>query len=147
MKNPIIGTAIIFAILILVFGGTLVSGGCSCEVSTAKVTDVKICTSLSGNLCDQDNPVLSITSPTIYASCLLKYSVADTKVKFTWIYYGETKIVIDTVIFNTGDTLGNVEMHSSLSQPTNGWPKGIYEVVIEVQTDNAKPVVKQFNIN
>jgi len=145
--KSIICTALCFAISFIVLCGTLVSGGCQCSVSTAKVTDVKICISLNGNLCDQDNPSLSITAPTIFASCLLKHSVADTKVKFTWIYYGETKIEIDSVILNTGDTLGNMELHSSLSQPTNGWPRGIYEVIIQVQTDNADPVVKQFNIN
>jgi len=147
MKKPIFDTMTIIVALFLLIGVTLGLSGCQCSVSTAKVSDVKVCTSLNGNLCDQDNTVLPTSAPTIYASCLLKYSVADTKVKFTWLYYGETKIEIDNVVLNTGDKAGNIEMHSSLSQPTNGWPKGIYEVVIEVQTDNAKPVVKQFNIN
>ncbi len=121
--------------------------GCECSVSTANVKDVKICTSLEGNVCNQDNPVIENTAATIYASCLLRNSVSGTKVKFTWIYYGETKIKIDDVILDTGELSGTLELNSNLSRPDNGWPKGVYEVEVQVMTDNAKPVIKQFTVN
>lgn len=134
------------SILILPLIALLLSG-CECSVSTANVKDVKICTSLEGNVCNQDNPVIDNSAATIYASCLLKNSVSGTKVKFTWLYYGDTKIKIDDVILDTGELSGNLELNSNLSRPDNGWPKGVYEVEIQVMTDNAKPVIKQFTVN
>ncbi|MDP3451316.1 MAG: hypothetical protein Q8R90_00050 [Bacteroidales bacterium] len=135
------------ALFVLLLSGVVAVTGCECSVSTANIQDVKICTSLSGNLCNQDNTTLGDTSPAIYVSCLLKNAVSSTKVKFTWLYYGDTKIKIDDVTLDTGELSGTVELNSYLSQPTNGWPKGVYEVEITVLTDNAKPVVKQFTIN
>ncbi|MDD4192164.1 MAG: hypothetical protein PHI28_12590 [Mangrovibacterium sp.] len=145
-KTIIISVILIIGILYLLGGGQGDGGSCQCNVSTAKVSDVKICTVLTGNLCDQDYPVISSSAGEIFASCVLKHGVADTKVKFSWMYYGDTKIEIDHVVLDTGDKMGNLELHSSLSRPNNGWPKGVYEVVIQVQTDNAKPVSKQFTI-
>ena len=97
-------------------------------------------------VCPQDFPELPASTPKIFVSCRLKYSVSNTKVKFSWMYYGETKIKIDTVVYDTGDRIGNLDLYSSLSKPANDWPKGVYEVIIQIQTDNAKPLVKQFNI-
>jgi hypothetical protein len=135
------------ALFVLLLSGVVAVTGCECSVSTANIQDVKICTSLSGNLCNQDNTTLGDTSPAIYVSCLLKNAVSSTKVKFTWLYYGDTKIKIDDVTLDTGELSGTVELNSYLSQPTNGWPKGVYEVEVLVLTDNAKPVIKQFTIN
>ena len=73
-------------------------GSCQCNMSTAKVSDAKVCTSLTGNLCDQDFTVISSSANEIYVSCQMKYAVADTKVKFSWMYYGDTKIEIDNVV-------------------------------------------------
>ena len=147
MKKPIIISVILIVGIFFVLGGSMGEGGsCQCNMSTAKVSDAKICTSLTGNLCDQDFPVISSSAGEIYVSCLLKYSVADTKVKFSWMYYGDTKFEIDNVMLDAGENMGTLELHSSLSRPNKGWPKGVYEVIIQVQTDNAKPVVKQFSI-
>ena len=147
MKNSVfVSILFIVGILFMLGGSEDEGGGCQCNVSTAQISEAKICTSLTAKLCDQDNPELESSTKTIYVSCRLKYAVEDTNVKFTWLYYGKTKIEIDNVVFNTGKNMGNLELHSSLSQPTNGWPKGAYEVVIQVQTDNAKPLIKQFNI-
>lgn len=147
MKKFIYRKQITTAAFVLLLTGVVAVTSCECSVSTANIQDVKICTSLSGNLCNQDSPTLGDTSPTIYVSCLLKNSVSATKVKFTWMYYGETKIKIDDVTLDTGELTGTVELNSYLSRPTNGWPKGVYEVEILILTDNAKPVVKQFTIN
>lgn len=142
MKKRTIVILAIIAVIIYVAA----KGGCEFNVSTAKVSDVKVCTTLSGDLCNADIPVLSTSTNDVFVSCELKNSMEETKVKFTWLYYGDTKMEIDNVVINTGDRIGNLNMHSSLSRPTNGWPIGVYEVVVQVQTDNADPVVKQFSI-
>lgn len=147
MKKPIIISVILIVAIFFILGGSLGKGGCEFNFSTAKLSDAKICTNLNGNLCDQDNLNIPNTAPTIYASCMLKYASSETKVKFSWMYYGDTKFEIDNVVLDTADNMGTLELHSSLSRPDKGWPKGVYEVIMQVQTDNAKPLVKQFNID
>jgi len=147
MKKPIICTVIVVAISLLVLTGFFVSGGCRFKVTPdTTISDVKVCTSLKGNLCNQENLVFSITTQTIYASCLLKNSPSKTRVKFTWIYHGETKVIMDSAVLITGGTQGNIEINSILSQPINGWSKGTYEVMIQLETDSANPLIKQFSI-
>jgi len=135
-----------FFSLILLASSVLMLASCECSISTAKLTDAKICTALNGTQCSQDNPMISGQPEMIYASCLLKYAVSDTKVKFTWFYYGDSKIEVASVILNTGERSGTVELYSNLSRPDRGWPNGVYEVLIELQTDNGKPLTKQFTV-
>ncbi|MDX9881756.1 MAG: hypothetical protein RBS73_06790 [Prolixibacteraceae bacterium] len=147
MRKPILISVFVIAAVFFILGGNLGEGGCQCNVSTAKLSDAKVCTSLTGNLCDQDHLDIPVSTPVIYASCLLKYAPSGTKVKFSWMYYGDTKLEIGSVVLNSGDNGSTVELYSNLSCPDNGWPAGVYEVIIQVQTDNAMPLVKQFNIN
>lgn len=118
----------------------------SCEVSTARLTDPKVCTSLIEDLCESDMPEISPQASELVASCKLKNAPADTKVKFTWMYYGETKITIDNVTFDSGNEGINLNLNSTLSRPTNGWPKGVYEVEMKILIENKKPLIKQFTI-
>ncbi len=119
---------------------------CECSFTSSKIADVKICTSLNGNLCNQDINIIDPSANTIYASCILKYAPENTNVKFTWYYYGDTKIEIDNVVLNSGTNIGNIDLFSSLSRPNRGWPKGVYEITIEIIGDNSTPIIKQFNI-
>ena len=105
-----------------------------------------MCTSLSEDLCPQDFPVISAEAGQLFASCKIKNAPAETKVKFTWLYYGETKITIDEITFDTKDMGTNLNLHSSLSRPNNGWPKGVYEVEMRILVGDKKPLVKQFTI-
>lgn len=133
--------------LILIVSSILMMARCECSVSTAKLTDAKICTALNGTQCSSDNPQISGQPEMIYASCILKHAPTDTKVKFTWFYYGETKIEVASVVLNTGERSGNIELYSNFSRPERGWPNGVYEVLIEVQeVDNSKPLTKQFTV-
>ncbi len=139
-KSLIVNSLAIISLLFIVYG-------CECSFSTARLTDVKVCTSLEGNLCSQDKTNIEATSPVIYASCVLKNAPQNTDVKFTWFYYGDSKFEIDSVILSSGDNIGNIDMNSSLSIPYNGWPLGVYEVEIQIVNDTSEPIVKQFNIN
>lgn len=147
MKKPIISVVAIVTISLLLLGGIFVSGGCRFKVTPdTTISDIKVCNSLTGNLCNQDNLVFSITTQTIYASCILKNSPAKTRVKFTWIYHGETKVIMDSAVLNTGGTQGSIEIYSTLTQPINGWSKGTYEVLVQIETDASNPLIKQFSI-
>lgn len=117
-----------------------------CEVSTARLTDAKVCTTLTDNLCAEDMPVISADAAELVASCKLKNAPPETEVTFTWIYYGENKIEIDAVTLNSGNEGSSMDLHSTLSRPHNGWPAGVYEVAMKILSGDKEPVIKQFSI-
>lgn len=132
--------------LYLLFFAMIILGLNSCEVSTARLTDPKVCTSLTEDLCENDMPEISTQAGELAASCKLKNAPPNTKVKFTWMYYGETKITIDDVTFDSGSEGTSLNLNSTLSRPNNGWPKGVYEVEMQILIENKKPLIKQFTI-
>lgn len=118
----------------------------SCEFSTANLVDPKVCIELNEDLCKQDNPIISADVKQLFASCKIKNAPPETQVKFTWMFYGETKIKIDEVTFNSKDLGTNLNLHSSLNRPFNGWPKGVYEVEMQIVNADKEPLIKQFRI-
>ncbi len=117
----------------------------ACSATTAHVDNVKMCTSVTDNLCNQDNPTFTTTTPEIYCSCNLKNAPENTEVEFAWYYLGDQKIAIDAVTISSGDRIGTLDLQTSLSKPFNGWPKGKYEVAISIVGFD-KTVVKSFSV-
>ncbi|WP_367328033.1 hypothetical protein [Lentimicrobium sp.] len=116
----------------------------SCNVSTAHITDVMVCESVTDNQCPADQPIFSTDTPEIFCSVIVKNAPGGTAVTFSWFYQGESRVAIDAVTLNTPEGGTTFNLQSSLSVPNNGWPKGVYEVVISLGTDNSEPVVKTF---
>jgi hypothetical protein len=116
----------------------------SCSVSTARITDVMVCESVSDNQCLADQPVFNTDTREIFCSVIVKNAPGGTAVTFSWFYQGESRVAIDAVTLDTPEGGTTFNMQSSLSKPNNGWPTGVYEVVISLGTDNADPVVKTF---
>ncbi|MDA3905466.1 MAG: hypothetical protein PF484_05260 [Bacteroidales bacterium] len=137
-KHYVLIFIVAFIALIVYTGG--------CEFSSASISDGKICTSMNGSACSSDNSVITGNPSEIYASCELKYAPESTDIKFIWYYYGQSKIEIDQVTLNSGTNGSNVEVHSSLSRPNNGWPAGDYEVVIQLMIEGKDPIVKSFEV-
>ncbi len=119
---------------------------CDFSVSTAHVDDVKMCTQISNNQCPADNPTFSRNTPEIFVSCRLKNAPENTKVKFNWIYYGQKKFIIRSVVLNSGNKTGTLNLQSSLSRPNNGWPVGEYEMAINIVGVDKAPVIKKFSV-
>ncbi|MBC34714.1 MAG: hypothetical protein CL663_01535 [Bacteroidetes bacterium] len=117
----------------------------ACSATTAHIDEARVCTSVADNQCPTDNPVLGTSTPEIFVSCQLKNAPENTDVNFAWVYLGQQKIAIDNVTLNSGSNIGTVNMQSSLSRPTNGWPPGDYEVIISIVGFD-KDVVKSFSI-
>ncbi len=134
------------SILISTIAMMVFCSSCEFEFSTANVSDVKVCTDMNGNLCGNDNSTLSPSTQNIYVSCKLKNAPADTKVKFTWKYVEGEPLIIDEVVLNSEDKGTNLDLHSSLSRPYNGWPKGKYAVEIRIGDEDDTPEVKNFQI-
>lgn len=126
--------------LALIAGAALVVAA-SCNVTTAKLADLKMCKSLAdGNVCASDVAVFATTDPEIFASAALKHAPADTKIVVVWRYLEGAGVEIDSVTLTTKE--GSTSMQSSLSRPDKGWPKGKYEVTMQIQADN-KPLMKK----
>lgn len=134
--------------ILSLFIGAFLFGLSACEfsVTTAHVTDVKMCTRINDNQCASDNPNFSTNTREIFVSCHLKNAPEDTKVKFAWFYNGQKKIAIDAVTMSSGKRTGTLNLQSSLSRPNNGWPRGEYEVVITIPDTDKEPVIKKFTI-
>lgn len=118
----------------------------ACSVTTANIDDVKVCTSISDNQCPSDNPVFNTNTPEIFISCHLNNAPENTEVEFAWFYYGQQKIAIDAVKLSSGSKIGTLNLQSSLSKPSNGWPQGKYEVVLSIVGFDKEPFVKTFSV-
>ena len=116
------------------------------DLNSAHIEDVKVCTSLNGSECDGDQSVFNINTSQIVVSCKLENPPMDTDVEFAWFYLSDVRTEIDRVKVSNGDKIGNLDLHSSLNKPNNGWPLGDYEVVITILDTEKEPVVKSFRL-
>jgi hypothetical protein len=116
------------------------------DLNSAHIENAQVCTELSGDLCGNDQMSFDANSPQIVVSCELKNPPTDTKVEFTWNYLSNGITKIDAVTLSSGEHIGTVNMHSSLSRPNNGWPSGDYEVVIKILDTEKEPVIKKFYV-
>lgn len=116
------------------------------DLDSTHVEEVKICSQIVGNQCPSDEPVFEVNTPQIVVSCKLGNPAPDSKVEFAWYYKTDGEVKIDAVILSSGDHIGTLEMHSSLSRPNNGWPAGDYEVVIKIMDTEKEPIIKKFYV-
>ena len=123
----------VFSVLIVVFFAVLIT---SCNVSTANLSDVKLCSSLNGNTCGEDVAKFSSDVSAIHCTANLNNAPAKTKVMFNWK--------------KDNEGIGNAEVEaesgyvSSTFTPAEPLPPGKYSVTVKIETDNSKPVTKEF---
>jgi hypothetical protein len=110
----------------------------SCSVSTASISDVKVCTSLNGSECGSDASSFHSDAPVIYCSANLKNAPADTKVTFEWKHDGES--------FGKADVSSGSGTVQSSYRPPSTFPPGKYSVTVKLAVDNSTPVTKEFTI-
>lgn len=137
---------ILIAVATAVFVMTLVLSGCN--VSTAGLSNVKLCEKLDGDSCSSDMTTLSKDASTFFVTGNLDNAPSGTKIKIDWRYLsgelGNEPQDIDSASF-TSEENSNI-ITGSLERATESWPKGEYEVVLKIQTDNADPVSKKFSV-
>ncbi|MFA6002203.1 MAG: hypothetical protein WC828_08885 [Thermoleophilia bacterium] len=122
----------------------------ACSVSTAGISDVKICSDAdSKGICSSDNSTFKTTTAEIFLSANLNNAPSGTKVTSSWRYIkgelGNDPQDIDSVTAEAKEG-GSQPYTSSMTSPTAGWPKGDYEVTLTLSSDNSTPVVKKFSI-
>jgi hypothetical protein len=110
----------------------------SCNVSTANISEVKLCTSLTGSECGGDMSAFKSDVAVVYCSALLKNAPSDTKVSFEWKHndesIGKAEVKTESAYIN------------STFRPTGELPPGKYSVTVKIDTDNSTPVTKEFTI-
>jgi len=114
------------------------------DLNSAHIEDVKICKTLNSNQCTNDKPVFDVNTAQIVISCKLKNPPMETRVQFSWFFISDERTEIDAVVVNSGEEIGTLDLNSSLNKPSNGWPKGDYEVVIQILDTKKEPIRKQF---
>ncbi len=119
-----------------------------CNVSTASLSNIKVCDQLEGGQCTSDMGTFTPDTRVFYTTANLDSAPSGTKVDINWRYLsgelGNTAQDIDSVTFTSEENSNFVQ--SSLERSTPTWPKGNYEVVLKINTDNADPVHKSFSV-
>ena len=128
-------TSVVFFALILALSVFFVQ---ACNVSTANLSDVKLCTEKSDAGCSSDAASFPVSSPVVYCSANLKNAPSDTKVTFEWKHDGQSLGTAD-VTSAGGVVISNMNINGALEP-------GKYSVTVKINTDNAKPVTKEFTL-
>jgi len=119
-----------------------------CNVSTASLSNIRVCEQLDGEQCPSDMSTLGKESPTFFVSANIDNAPTGTKIKIDWRYLsgeiGDEPQDIDSVSLITEEDSNNLQ--SSLERAAEVWPRGEYEVVLKIETDNAEPVHKPFSV-
>lgn len=110
----------------------------SCNVSTANLSDVKVCTSLNGSECGSDVSSFMADVQAIYCSASLNNAPSGTKVVFEWKHEGES--------IGKAELEGSTGVVNSSFKPTAELPAGKYSVTVKINTDNAQPITKEFRV-
>lgn len=133
-----LSTSKIYFTLLLVFAVCSFTFLPSCSVSTANLSDVKVCTSLSGSECSGDNSTMPASTPVIYCSANMKNAPSGTKVTFTWKKGSENIASVDL-------ETGSGAIYSNLNTAGSLEP-GKYSVTLKINSDNSQPVTKEFTL-
>ncbi len=118
---------------------------CEFNVSSAYISDAKVCTNMEKNSCDDNQISISSSTKEIFTTATLKNAPKDTKVTITWQYDNHNSwYEIDQVILRNSNE--NNIISSSLNAPTHGWPLGNYRIIYSLDINNSKPIIIEFSI-
>lgn len=137
MEKIFRGSRLLVAVVVLCVIG--LSGMLSsCNVSTANLTQVKVCSSLNGSECSNDVSTFSADVPAIYCSASLNNAPSDTKVTFEWKHEGES--------MGKAEVSAGSGFVNSTFTPTTMLVPGKYSVSVKLATDNSTPITKEFRV-
>lgn len=114
----------------------------ACEVTTANITDVRMCDNSQNLQCPADNPSFTTTTPEIFCTVVLNNAPEGTQITASWYYLEDEQTFIDSAMLLSEETASDLEF--LLTKPTNDWPTGNYKV--ELQINNEEPLVKEFSV-
>ncbi len=123
---------------------TFALAACSFSVSTASLSNIKTGSKLVKGEVKKEVRVFPTDAQLIFVSAHLNNAPEDTKVSFTWRYLEGEGQDIDSVEVESKS--GENRVSSNLTVPDAGWPPGKYEIILELDIDNSKPVHKKFQV-
>ncbi|MBN8584907.1 MAG: hypothetical protein J0M37_07400 [Ignavibacteria bacterium] len=132
MKNNVLAVIMLAAIF------TSISFFQACNVSTANLSDVKLCTEKTDAGCSSDASTFPVTSAAVYCSAVLKNAPTGTKVTFEWKHDGKELGHAD-VESTGGSVIGNMNINGALEP-------GKYSVTVKLNSDNSTPITKEFTL-
>ncbi len=110
----------------------------ACNVSTANLSDVKLCSEKTDGGCSSDASAFPVSTAALYCSAVLKNAPSGTKVTFEWKHDGKELGHAD--VESTGGVVyGNMNINGVL-EPGN------YSVTVKLNSDNSTPITKQFTL-
>lgn len=128
-----------------IFFNTILFFSCEFNVSTANLSDLKVCSGVNEKkLCNQDQPVLDGSIKELYATAILNNAPSDTRVDIIFNYTEGGLVRLDSQAVTAQ---GNLPVYYKVPTPANGWRKGKYEFIFKLNTDNSKPLRKEFVID
>jgi hypothetical protein len=119
----------------------------TCTDHKTKLRQFKLCTSLSEEACLMDSLSFSASTHTIYCSFEIARMNRDDQVKISWYFLGDSRVLIEETSLIIPESKSSTTIHSSLNKPLNGWPKGIYELEVSLESEKPITMVKSFSIN
>jgi hypothetical protein len=121
------------------------AASCNSGNSNPTLTNVKMCTQTEGMQCADDQLVFSTASEVIFCTTILENAPKGATVTANWTYFnGQEPIEIQSSVFEAERSPAKIAF--SLSRQDNTWPKGNYEVELNISDKNAKPIIKNFKI-
>lgn len=94
------------------------------------------------NFCPSDSRSFPSKAKAIGFRISLHENYNSSKIKIVWKYQGRLIAKTRVVRLNGGASTLNY----TLSSP-DGFPKGNYELILSLQTQNAKPILRKFTVN
>ena len=110
----------------------------ACNVSTANLSDVKLCSEKTDGGCSSDASTFPVSTATLYCSAVLKNAPSGTKVTFEWKHDGKELGHAD-VETSGGNVVGNMSINGALEP-------GKYSVTVKLNSDNSTTITKQFTL-
>lgn len=126
----------------------LTATACNFKVSTAGLENVKMCAEVAqSGQCASDTVTFDRNTGKLFVTADLNNAPEGTKVKIDWKYLGGeagNASNIDTVTVESKPDTSFIS--SNLTSNNKAFPAGKYEVVLALDTDNSKPIRKEFSI-
>jgi hypothetical protein len=120
------------------------STGCEFKITTARLSNVNVCSSYDGKHgCLEDYTLFTSLPDTIFVSSKLSNAPKNTEIRFYWYQLVEgEEILIDSLQYFNAYNTELIHAHFT----TDGKPLGSYKVIARVIADNQKAIEKTYEL-
>ncbi|MBI5414674.1 hypothetical protein HZA38_04125 [Candidatus Peregrinibacteria bacterium] len=127
----------------------LVFAACSVSLNAPSITDLKLCSQITGDLCSSDSTTFQPVETSLYATAIYNYAEANESVKVTWNYVGGNPDIQGPLEIASADIKipeGTVFNMKGTIEQQGPWPTGNYEVVLTTVSGKVAALKKSFSV-